>query len=477
MSILPGFVGPAYVATSPNAAVETLYNWYPQTVEAPEQKVQHVFYPRPGLVPFVSLPTGPVRALFAQDGLILAVGGQQLYQITGGGVATLRGTLTSQDSQIVRMVSSGTAGHQVFIVSGGNGDIYDTTSQTLTRIQAGGFPPLATDAEYLDTYFLTVKGGTAQFNISDLLDGTNWSGLDFAVVTQASDNLVGLIQNNKLIYMMGSRTTAPYYDSGNASFPFELVPQTLIPYGCGAKNSIVRANGGVGFLHQSERGRGIFLDMQGTGVQRVSTYAVEAIWAGYPTLSDAVSYALTWQGHDFCVLTFPSGNATFVYDYSERAWSQWSFWDAASATHQRFRGWVHCESGGLHFVGDWENGTIYTLDASVSTDNLEPIIWERTAPHICNQQLYNFYSDFQVDMETGLGGSTPTARLNWSDDGGHVFGNAIDLTTGTLGAYRTRARAAGNLGRSRDRNFRLRVSNDTPPRLLQAYLTVQGGTS
>lgn len=475
--ILQGFIGPSYGGSSPNVAVETLFNWYTQRVEAAEPQ-QVVYYPRPGLRVAYTLADFPLRALFSQDGRCFAVSGQSFYELFADGTSTLRSAILASSSTPATVNSNGTAGHQLYITSGGLGYIYDLNTNLLAQITAAGYPSSTAMGTYLDAYFLTTKGNSAQFNISDILDGTAWSSLDFAIRVQGSDNLVGIIQFNKLIWLIGSQTSEPWYDSGAASFPYQSVPQVLIPVGCCAPFSIVRTSGSVCWLHQSERGQGIFVEASDYNPKRISTYAVEAIWNTYSTITDAVSYSLTWLGHEFTLLHFPMGNATWAYDHGEQSWSNWSWWNTTMGTQDRFRGWVHCQAFGGHLVGDWQNGNVYALDSSLGTDNGAPIVWERTSPHLKSEKIMHFYGNFQLDTETGLGGSNPVARLNWTDDGGHTFSPEIDMTMGAIGEYPTRCRAAGSLGQSRDRAFRVRISNDVPPSgVMNAYVDIGRGTS
>ncbi len=474
---LQGFIGPAYVGRSKNVAAETLFNWYPQHVEAAEPQ-QVVYYPRPGLSVYASLSDSPLRALFAQDGRVFAVGGHYLFELFSNAIPANRGMLTATDANPATINSSGTAGHQLYITSGGHGDIYDLDTDTLTPITAAGYPTNTPMGTYLDTYFLTIKGDSAQFNISDVLDGLAWSALDFSIRVQASDDLVGIMQFNKVIWLIGSQTSEPWYDSGAATFPFQSVPQVLIPMGCCAPFSIVRSSQAICWLHQSERGQGMFVAAADYSPKRISTYAVEAIWKTYPTLSDCVAYCLTWEGHEWCVLNFKSGNATWVYDFRENLWHQWSWWNVTTGAHDRFRGWVHCQVFDQHLVGDWETGVVYLMDPALATDADASIVWERASPHQKRELVTHFYGNFQLDTETGLGGSSPTASLAWSDDAGHNYGTPRDMQLGALGQYATRCRVAGTLGSARDRVFRVRISNDVPPSgVMAAYVDVIGGTS
>jgi len=473
--LLRGFIGPSYVGRSKNVAAETLFNWYAQRVEADEPQ-QVVYYPRPGKPVFAELVGSPLRALFSQDGRCVAVAGQTLYELFDNAAPVNRGTLTAVDGNPATITSNGTAGHQLYITSGGRGDIFDLSTNTLASITAAGYPVNTPMGTYLDTYFLTIEKDTAQFNISAVDDGTNWSALDFAIRVAGSDNLVGIIQFNKVIWLIGSLTSERWYNSG-ATFPFQAVPQVLLEMGCCAPFSIVRTSVAVCWLHQSERGQGIFVAVTDYTPRRLSTFAVEAIWQTYPTITDAVAYALTWEGHEWVVLNFPEGNATWVYDFNEQLWHQWSWWNPVTGAQDRDRGWVHCHAFGRHLVGDWETGTVYSLDPDSAVDGVDAIVWERSSPHLKNELITNFYGNFQLDTETGLGGSTPTAQLSWSSDGGHTYGSARDMELGAAGQFNTRCRVAGGLGSDRDRNFRVRISNDVPPSgVMAAYVDVMGGT-
>jgi hypothetical protein len=95
--------------------------------------------------------------------------------------------------------------------------------------------------------------------------------------------------------------------------------------------------------------------------------------------------------------------------------------------------------------------------------------------------LWTFYSQFQLDLETGIGlvsgqGSDPQVMLRWSDDGGHTWTNESWVSAGRLGQY-TRRAVWRRLGRSRDRIFEVVVSDPVAWNLLAAYLQLEPGTS
>lgn len=105
----------------------------------------------------------------------------------------------------------------------------------------------------------------------------------------------------------------------------------------------------------------------------------------------------------------------------------------------------------------------------------------RRAPHLSTEQLWNFYSKLQIDLEAGNGiisgqGSNPILEIRWSDDGGHNFSNWHFVESGKLGEY-TRRAILWRMGRSRDRVYEVCVSDPVQWTLINAYLDMERGTS
>jgi hypothetical protein len=200
----PGFIGGSARVRSRTANAERTVNWYleqtPGTPKAPSWLV-----PTPCVRPFAELGNGPIRALFAQDGRCFAVSGASFYEVFASGNATLRGTATA-DGRPATISSNGANGDQLFVTSGGIGYIYDLTANTIG--------PVTTNAEpvqmgaFSDGYFLALKRGSNQFNISDLYDGTAWDPLDVFQVSTVADQVVGMFESHREIWLLGSQTSS-----------------------------------------------------------------------------------------------------------------------------------------------------------------------------------------------------------------------------------------------------------------------------
>lgn len=103
----------------------------------------------------------------------------------------------------------------------------------------------------------------------------------------------------------------------------------------------------------------------------------------------------------------------------------------------------------------------------------------RQSPHLSQEQLTAFIAGFTLDLETGRGletgqGVDPQVMLQYSDDGGHTWSSEQWVSAGRLGAYAWRARWL-RVGRTRDRVWRITVSDPVPWRLLDAYVGATGG--
>jgi hypothetical protein len=119
-------------------------------------------------------------------------------------------------------------------------------------------------------------------------------------------------------------------------------------------------------------------------------------------------------------------------------------------------------------------------------EDVYPIRRLRRAPHISYEASGIFYHEFELDLETGVGlsigrensqiGVDPQVMLQWSDDGGHTFGNEHWVSAGRIGQFGRRA-VWHRLGRSRDRVFQVVVTDPVKWCLIEAYLYSEPGRS
>ena len=368
MAVLAGFAGGSAVSRSRNVNDERSINLYPE-VPAGTAKVPECLLPTPGVRPFVVLDNAPVRALFAQDGRMFAVSGTSLYEVFASQTTALRGS-TTLDGRPATISSSGNNGNQLFITSGGNGYIYDLLTNTVAIISDPDFPVPVEMGLFSDGYFLVLKRGTNQFNISALFDGTDWDALDFFQVSTVSDNLVAIIESHREIILQGTKTSSVWQNTGDALVVYQPMGGVKIEMGAAAPYAGINLDNTVYFIGESGGGRGVVYRYDGYTPVRVSTHAVEYDLNQLPRLSDAVAYGYQNEGHLFYVLYLPTNDTTWVYDKATNLWHEWAHWDAVRLRWFPHVGQNHCYAFGKHFVGARNSGAIYELSLELPTDRL-----------------------------------------------------------------------------------------------------------
>lgn len=470
------FVGPSYAARVKNLDAQQCINLYPEMGGSASKNVAALIG-TPGLQLWLTLDGGGVRGLLrVSQQLAVAVVGINVYTITSTGAATLRGTVDA-GSTPVSMTSNGQV---VMIVTGPSGYVLNLTTLTLTQITSTAFQG-ADKVDFVDGYFVFNKPGTGQFQITQLYS-TDIDDLDFATAEGSPDLLLSLIVNHREIWLFGENSTEVYFNSGNADFPFERIQGAFIEQGCAAKHSVAKMDNRVFWLSADDRGKGMVMSTAGYRPQRISDHALEYAIGQMPVITDAVAYAYQQEGHSFYVLSFPTANQTWVYDASTNQWHQRAYRDPFSGVLQRHRSNCQMVFLGDNIVGDWENGNLYRLKLDIYTDNGVAIPRIRACPHLSDPDYrYQIHDELRVDMRVGVGlnsgqGSNPRAMLQWSDDGGYSWSNELWANIGKLGEYQARV-AWRRLGRSRDRVYRITVTDPVPVAFVGASVRIRTGMS
>jgi hypothetical protein len=283
--------------------------------------------------------------------------------------------------------------------------------------------------------------------------------------------VVGIIADHRQLWVFGTDSVEVWYNAGSADFPLERIQGAFNEIGCVSAYSIAKLDNGLFWLGTDARGQGIVYRANGYTGTRVSTHAIEYAIAQYGNISDAIAYTYQQEGHAFYVLTFPSGNATWVYDVSTQAWHERAGFDAGQ--FMRHRSNCQCNFEGNIIVGDFENGNLYRFDLDVYADNGGVQKWLRSwraLPPGENNFKRTAHHTLQLNAETGVGlntgqGSDPQCMLRWSDDGGHTWSNEHWASMGQIGeyGYRTFWRRLGMTLKLRDRVYE--VSGTDPVKI------------
>ena len=468
-----------------------MVNLFPEII--PEAGKEPAFLNRaPGLRKVATVGTGPVRGMLQYGQWLYVVSNDKLYKVDQRYNATQIGGVANTGP--VSMAFNGT---QLFIAANGPSYVYNSVDSTY--VENSSFPPAET-VTFLDGYFIFNQISSQKFWVTDSYDGTKLDGASVASAEGSPDGLVALVADHNELWLFGSNSIEVWYDAGlpPPGVPFQRIQGAFNELGCAAAFSIAKLDNALFWLGADARGQGVVYRANGYIGQRVSTHAVEYAIAQYGNISDAIAYSYQQEGHTFYVLTFPSANATWVYDASTQAWHERASWENDNAIRHRSNCRAVFNSEVL--VGDFENGDIYAFDLDVYSDNGNVQKWirswralatgtnnlKRTAQHSLQLDcevgfdmppvlvIPTTTAPVFLDSEAGLDLLTesgiflivdpgmilngePSVLLRWSDDGGHNWSNYHSRSMGATGETGQRViwRRLGMTMKLRDRVYEI----------------------
>lgn len=409
-----GIIGPGYLGVSPNINASRCVNFYP-VLNTEDSKSISALVGTPGLDLFADTGSGPIRGMHVFNGLIYFVTGNKLHSINNAGIvsAQLGNDLGNANGRVV-MVDNGltpTGGDELAIADGEYIYIYDVGTGTMTTLSK-----TSRTVAFVNGYFAADLGGMG-FGFSDLYDGVTWSALNESTADGAADDLLAVYNNHGELWLFGEYTTEIWYLTGSASPLFSRISGGVLDYGCAARYSVAKGNNTLFWLAtQKNNNAGEFVGVamaSGYSVQVISTEPINQQISKYSVIGDAFGYCYTDGGHTFYVLTFPSADATWVYDVSTNLWHERSSYKGSPYAIGRHIGNCYAYYIGKHYIGDYASGKIYRMSADYLTDDGSPIASVRISDNLNDKFDLNniFVNKLQIDAEIGTGGIVSTSAL------------------------------------------------------------------
>lgn len=450
-----------------------LVNFYPEIEVAEKSKYVKALIGTPGTDLKAEISTfGSCRLLYATstDRLFAVVAGVLREINTDFSLSVIGSLNTSTISSYCEACDNGT---QVLIVDGQYGYIYNMSTGVFSVITDAAFPIDPTHCIFTDGYFIVNSSTTGQFYFSASYDGTSWSALDFATAEYSADTLQAISKtSNGTIWMIGKKSLELWNNVGTANLPWRRIAGTVKEIGCTAPYSVSTNGSNIFWIGNGQNGYGSVFMGVGYDVQRISTHAIEYQIKQIVNINTATAYTYSDEGHSFYVVNF-GDEKTFVYDISTGEWHQRATYNSNSGTNQRHFSQGYAFFNGKHYVGSHLNGNLYEMNLDFYTDDGDTIKREIITGHIAynNQLLRHPY--FEIDMEKGVGlegEGEPVMMLSHSDDGGRTWSRLIrTMTPGAIGEYNRRA-ILRRLGSSRDRVYKITMTDPVKWVLTNAYL-------
>jgi hypothetical protein len=430
----------------------------------------------PGVLP------GEARCEYQlSNGQYVRIVGANVYAVNNtwqhkllGKMQTSTGICYITDNGLVAVIADGTAtSYYADMTTGAFGTISPTNFYGASKV------------DFLDTFLLFNNPGTADWysslsNVTSsmLADGTAFDPLYVASKTGSPDFIGNFAVVHLEIWLIGTLTTEIWYDAGTADFPFGRLPGTFVEHGIAAPNSLAKHDLALFWLSQDREGHCEVVMGGDYRATRISTHAVEFAINGYQTITDAIGFCYQQEGHTFYVLTFPSADATWVFDKTSGLWHERGWLDPNGVFH-RIRANCCANPYQTVVVGDWQTGALYKLDLNNYTDNGQPVARVRRFKHLIDSEDTKVtHKYFIADMDPGNDISAdgtsqnfpPKVSLRWSDDRGKTFSNPVMQSLGATGQYATSIKW-NRLGIARDRIYELAWSINAKTSLQGAWLS------
>lgn len=483
-----GFIGGSNSLNSVSVDAQRCVNMYPEIVESGTGKEGQTLYLKstPGIKKIIEIGDGACRLVHIDPkGRVFLVIGSEIYKTyyNGSVWTTVKLGDLSTAHGFVKAASSvvGDDDFTVF-VDGFTCYLYEyifsTSTETFGTFASYGYVPVnnATGVTFIDGYYIFCDGSN-QFYVSDL-NSLTIDALSFASSEGSPDNIVGLIANNRDLIIFNQSSTEFYTNTGNADFPFERASGGFIEKGCLSAGSICKIDGYVIWLGRDSLGQGMVYASKGIEPTRLSTHAVEQSISKATDIELSTAYTYQKDGHSFYALNI--SNTTWVFDLSTKMWHERCYTNEGNLERHRVNNLAYLSSYGFHIAGDYQNNKVYVLDDETYTDDDMTITRMRIFPHLSAGSKYVFYNSLLIDMQVGVGldgdtqGSNPLAMLSYSDDGGRSFKNEQTASVGKIGEYKKRL-IWRRLGRSRDRVFKLKITDPVPVVLMNAEIEIVVG--
>lgn len=485
----PQFTGGSYQDQFAAVACEETINLYLEQVQSGNSKNKSGYAMKrsPGLTSRWSTGAAlPVSGLFGLNGHVFGLIGTTINDFSYNGSAlTLSGSINGVASDGTRpQFAANPNSIQLGIYSAAN--LYSLQSASLVPVNWMGVPPAGLDL--LNSFFVILSSLGDGFFYSNPGDITSGSPLNFVKANASANAFVSLVVDHEQVWLFGDGNVSQvFYNSTNGTSPFLPNLSAVIPQGTIAAASPISMNNTVWWLGND----GAAYSANGYLPTPVSTKAIENQWRTYPTMSDAVSTQVTFNGHHMWRIYFPSADRTWEYDTDlgpQQGWHKVLGWNAGTGQYTAHRGFsattlTNAGQKLTQFVGDRSNGKIYSLEPDSGWDDTVRMVWDRVTPVIFNENKNINFPWFELDMQTGVGDggnlnplagpvtpeSDPYLSIFYSDDYGQHWSNELLRSMGRKGETKKRV-FVSRCGEARQRAWRVTGSAAVPTAFNTAYL-------
>ena len=455
--------GPSYESRSKPLSSQKTQNFYHQIVDA--GKETYVLHSFPGLLNITSA-TGNDRGGWRMAGTGYRVSGQTLYSFDSAGVHTSLGSIEGS----TRCVFA-TDGTNLVIVA--NTKVYVYDGATVTEVVDSNIVG-ATAVTYLNNQMIYTNNNL--FVVATVGDPTTANGLDQAAAESQPDSLVRAYAFQQTLYMVGSESTEPFWNTGEGNPPFERIDGQIFEVGTSALHSVAHTDEALYWLGDDKA----VYQVSGGIKKRISTTAISHAIDSYSKVDDAYAYTFTMEGMNFYAITFPTADKTWCLNesLSNGGWFELS----SGLSSGKYQASTILKTYDANYAFDADNGNLYKLGINPYTNNGDAIKRIRVTSSVNGDLLKKKGARIQISklrliMETGVGaitgqGENPKIQFEISFDGGKSWAPQDWMEVGRLGEFDLLAEL-DTLESGYDMIFRMTTTDPVPFELYSASVDIR----
>jgi len=429
-------------------------NLFPELIKSPiSDGKKYYLKKRPGLHAFQSLPTGTSQGFFYWRGNYYYAIGGVLYKNT-----TPLLNLT-QSTGVVGFVEYRVDPADELFVCDGHRAWLVNSDDTYITISSPNFPnPHIPMPIFFDGYIVLAGGNQRVYN-SALGDPNTWPADGFLDAEMYPDTLVGLAKVQNYVAAIGQASIEWFYDNANATgSPFTRNAPAVSQFGCPAPSTIVQTEKELILVGSTGTGGRTVWVIDGFQPTEIGNEPVrEALDLEGADILFASGNTIQCLGHKWYILNLTSKQRTFVYDFEEKMWHEWT-----SGTDQAvFEGRFAADSGiGMPVWLGYLGGTSYYMSQSDYTDHGNTINCVAITVKIDfdTTKRKRFYRLSLVGDAPNGNNQTPVT-VKWSDDDYNTWSSGATLYLN--GTYPT----ITQMGYGRRRAFQFVFQQPWPLRL------------
>ena len=458
--------GPTYTNRSLDIGAQVTRNFYAEI--NPETHEPTSMMPFPGTTLFCAAAGGTNRGSGIFNNELYMVNGTNLIKVNSSGAATTIGTITGTGRCVME--------------SDGN-NLVITTGETKPYTYDGTTLTLGTDIDLHTSYTcafinqrMVYDGDGPNILFADLNNPLSVASENVTPAESDPDDLVGVWAYRQQIFAAGTCTIQPYWNSGEGNPPYDPIINAVQQVGVHARYSATHNKDFSYFLGSDLN----VYRYDGLSAQPIGNPAICQAISKYSDASDAFGVCFSFDSLNFYMLSFPTGNETWLYQEQSGQWTNLAYGTDGSQHVINSYQFVYNK----HLVTDRRSGNVYELDFDTFTDNGDVIQRQRATIAISAKELQIGRPNSKLTMnwlrlfiEPGVSLVSAEAQIimEYSDDHGKTWTSSLGfLSIGQQGDYENVVEWH-QLGTFYSRMFRFTMTDPVKWVLIDAVADVEVG--